>query len=214
MYILSQILIVLSDLACILSMMSKKKKQIVFFLIISTILFASHYLCLKAWTGAAIGFVELVFLIVMYILELKDKTKYNIYLSIATMIVTVVLSILTWETWISVLPMLAMVIYLTAMIFKNVIIVKSGAFIRLTLNGVYMLLIKSYFGAGFSVLILIFTIVGIVIDYKSKKKTEEGLKNESLNEEISEEDLKNESPTEEISEGSKKEENPKEVNSK
>lgn len=172
MYILSQILVVLSDLACIVSMMNKKKKNVVFFLIISTILFASHYMCLGAWTGAAIGFVELVFLILMYILEIKDKTQYSTYLSIGTMIITVALSIITWDTWISLLPMLAMVIYLTAMMFKNVIIVKSGTFIRLTLNGIYMLLLKSYFGAGLSILILVFTIVGIVNDYKSRKEIE------------------------------------------
>lgn len=172
MYILSQILVVLSDLACIVSMLSKKKKNVVFFLIISTILFASHYVCLGAWTGAAIGLVELVFLILMYILELKDKTGYSTYLSIGTMIITIVLSIITWDTWISLLPMLAMIIYLTAMMFKNVIIVKSGTFIRLTLNGIYMLLLKSYFGAGLSIVILIFTIIGIVKDYKSKKEIE------------------------------------------
>lgn len=171
MYILSQILVVLSDIACIVSMLSKKKKNIVFFLIISTILFASHYMCLGAWTGAAIAMLELVFLILMYILEIKDKTEYSTYLSIGTMIITVVLSIITWDTWISILPMLAMVIYLAAMTRKNVIIVKSGTFIRLVLNGVYMLLLKSYFGAGLSILILVFTVVGIVNDYKSKKET-------------------------------------------
>ena len=170
MYILSQILVVLSDVACIVSMMNKKKKNVVFFLIISTILFASHYMCLGAWTGAAIAMLELVFLILMYILEIKDKTQYSTYLSIGTMIITVALSIITWDTWISLLPMLAMVIYLTAMMFKNVIIVKSGTFIRLTLNGIYMLLLKSYFGAGLSILILVFTIVGIVNDYKSRKE--------------------------------------------
>ena len=172
MYILSQILVVLSDLACIVSMLSKKKKNVVFFLIISTILFASHYMCLGAWTGAAIAMLELVFLILMYILEIKDKTEYCTYLSIGTMIITVALSIITWDTWISLLPMLAMVIYLTAMTRKNVIIVKSGTFIRLVLNGIYMLLLKSYFGAALSILILVFTIVGIVNDYKSRKEIE------------------------------------------
>lgn len=170
MYILSQILVVFSDLFCIVSMLNKNKKNIVLFLIISTILFALHYMCLSAWTGAAIGIIELVFLILMYVLELKDKTKYNMYLSISTIAITILLSIITWDTWISVLPMLAMIIYLTAMMFKNVIIVKSGTFIRLTLNGIYMFLLKSYFGAGLSILILIFTIVGIVRDYKSKQE--------------------------------------------
>lgn len=170
MYILSQILVVFSDLFCIVSMMCKKKKQVVFYLIISTILFASHYACLTAWTGAVIGAIELVFLILMYLLEVKDKTKHNISLCVATMIITVVLSIITWDTWISSIPMIAMIIYLFGLIFSNIIIVKTCTFIRLILNGVYMLLLKSYFGAALTIFILIFTIVGIVIDCKNKKQ--------------------------------------------
>lgn len=65
--------------------------------------------------------------------------------------------------------MLAMIIYLFSMMFTNVIIVKLGSFIRLTLNGVYLLLIKSYFGAVLTVAILICTIIGIVNDYKLKQ---------------------------------------------
>lgn len=198
MYILSQVLIALSDLACIVSMLSKKKKNIVLFLIVSTILFSVHYICLGAWTGASIGFVELVFLIIMYILEIKDKAKYSIYLSIATMIITVVLSIVTWDTWYSLLPMIAMIIYLATMMFKNVIIVKSGAFIRITLNSVYMFLLKSYFGAGLSVLILVFTIVGLVRDCKSKRESQ--IKEEHKTEEITPSDDTKETSSDDIPE--------------
>lgn len=53
MYILSQILVVLSDVFCIISMLNKKKKNVVLYLLISTVLFASHYMCLGGWTGAA-----------------------------------------------------------------------------------------------------------------------------------------------------------------
>ncbi len=165
MYILSQILIIFSDLFCILSMLNKKKKQVVFYLILSTIFFATHYMCLGGWTGAVIGLVEIVFLILMYILEVKNKTQYNTYLSLATMFITIILSVLTWSSWISFLPMIAMIIYLSGLIFKNVIIVKITTFIRITLNAIYMLLLKSYFGAGLSIVILIFTIIGIVNDY-------------------------------------------------
>ena len=171
MYILSQILIIFSDLFCILSMLNKKKKQVVFYLILSTIFFATHYMCLGGWTGAVIGLVEIVFLILMYILEVKNKTQYNTYLSLATMFITIILSVLTWSSWISFLPMIAMIIYLSGLIFKNVIIVKITTFIRITLNAIYMLLLKSYFGAGLSIVILIFTIVGIVNDCKSTQNT-------------------------------------------
>lgn len=172
LYILSQVLVVISDIFCIISMLNNKKKNIVLFLIISGVLFASHYICLGAYTGAAIGIIEIVFLLTMYVLELKGKTKYNVLCSVITICLTIVMSVLTWDTWLSALPMLAMIIYLVAMLFANVIIVKLGTFIRLTLNGLYMLLIRSYFGAALSVVILVCTIIGIVKDYKEKNKVE------------------------------------------
>ena len=173
MYILSQILVVLSDVVFIMSMLSKNKKSVVFYLLLSTILFGGQYVCLSAWTGASISLIELVFLIMMYILELKNKTEYSMLLSIITIIATIVLSIVTWQTWISILPMLAMVIYLIAMMFKNLVIVKSGTFIRLALNGIYMLLLKSYFGVILTFVILAFTIIGIVKDAKAKNSIKE-----------------------------------------
>ena len=169
MYILSQILVSFSDLFCIISMLSNKKKNVVLFLIVSTILFASHYICLGGWTGAAIAFIELAFLIIMYLLEVKSKTKFNPLVTTITIVVTVAVSVLTWGGWISVLPMFAMVIYLITMMFKNVVIVKSGAFIRIALNAVYMFLLASYFGAGLSLVILGFTIYGIIKDKQIRK---------------------------------------------
>ena len=169
MYILSQVLVGISDLFLILSMLSGKKKRVVIFLILSTIFFASHYICLNGWTGASLAGIEIIFLIIMYLLETKGKEKYNIYLSICTIILSIILSIVTWAGWISLLPMFAMVIYLLGMIFTNLVIVKTGTFIRLILNATYMLLLKSYLGAGLSIVILIFTIIGIVKDYKNKK---------------------------------------------
>lgn len=171
MYILSQILVLISDVFLIISTLCKKKKAVVFFLLMSTILFASHYMCLGGWTGFAIAVIELVFLIVMYILEAMQKTAYNVYLSIATCVLTIIVSILTWAGVISLLPMIAMVVYLTTMCFTNLVIVKSGIFIRLTLNGIYMLLIKSYLGAGLSAVILIFDIVGIIKIANEQKQT-------------------------------------------
>ena len=169
MYILSQILVLISDVFLIISTLCKKKKAVVFFLLMSTILFASHYLCLGGWTGFAIAVIELMFLIVMYILEAKQKTSYNVYLSIATSVLTIIVSILSWAGAISLLPMIAMVVYLITMCFTNLIIVKGGIFVKLALNGIYMLMLKSYLGAGLSVVILIFDIIGIIKDSKKSK---------------------------------------------
>lgn len=170
MYILSQVLVGVSDVFLIISMLSKNKRNIVINLILSTILFGFHYVCLGALTGAFIAFFEIIFLIAIYLLEKYNKSKYNIYASIITVLATVTISIFTWAGWISILPMLAMVVYLIAMLFTNIIIVKGGTFIRLALNGVYMFLIKSYLGVLLTLVVLGFTIFGIIRDNKCKKE--------------------------------------------
>lgn len=169
MYILSQILVTLSDVAFIFSVLTKKKENIIFYLIISAILFGAQYACLQAWTGFAIAMIEVVYLIGMELLEKYNKNKYSPHLSIATMFATIALSILTWVGWISLLPMFAMLIYLVTMIFTNIVFVKTGILIRITLNLIYMFLITSYFGAILSILLVIFNVVGIVRDVKRNK---------------------------------------------
>lgn len=170
MYILSQILVGVSDVFLIISMLSKNKRNIVINLILSTILFGFHYVCLSAFTGAFIAFFEIIFLIVIYLLDKYNKPKFNIYASIITILVTITISIFTWAGWISILPMLAMVVYLLAMLFTNIIIVKGGTFVRLALNGVYMFLIESYLGVALTLVVLGFTIYGIIRDNKCKQE--------------------------------------------
>lgn len=171
MYILSQILVCIADLFYIISMLNKKKKGLVFYLIVSDILFASHYLCLGGYTGAATIFVDVVYLAIIFALEKKDKTKYNVYVTLVAMVITIILSILTWNTALSLLPMFSMLIYLTTMIFSNVVVVKSGALIRNTLNVIYMFILTSYFGAGLEICLMISAIVGIILNIKGKNKS-------------------------------------------
>lgn len=171
MYILSQVLVCIADLFYVLSMLNSKKKGLVFYLMVSDILFASHYLCLGGWTGAATIFVDVVYLLVMYILEKKEKTKYGLYATVVAMIITIVLAILTWDTALSLLPMFSMLLYLTGMIFTNTVFVKTGSLLRNTLNVIYMFILASYFGAGLEICLMISAIVGIILDYRRQKQT-------------------------------------------
>lgn len=170
-YIISQVLVCIADLFYVISMLTKKKNSLVLFLIISDILFASHYLFLDGGlTGAATIFLDVAYLIVMWFLEKYNKTKYNLITTVIAMVLTIVLTIVTWESALSLLPMFSMLIYFTTMIFTNLVIVKSGALIRNTLNVIYMFIIASYFGAGLEIVLMISAIVGIVLNYLDSKK--------------------------------------------
>ena len=171
LYIISQVLVCIADLFYVISMLTKKKNSLVLYLIISDILFASHYLFLDGGlTGAATIFLDVAYLIVMWFLEKYNKTKYNLLTTIIAIVLTVVLTVLTWESALSLLPMFSQLISFTTMIFTNIIIVKSGALIRNTINVVYMFIIASYFGAGLEIVLMISAIVGIILNYIDSKK--------------------------------------------
>jgi len=148
MYILSQILVFMADILFILSMLTKKKGSLLLLLIFSDILFASHYLCLNAMTGSITIFIDVVFLITTYCIEKFGNKKYTVVAVVSAMIATIISCIFTWAGPISILPLCSMLIYLTGMIFSNIVFVKLGAMCRNILNIIYMILITSYLGAG------------------------------------------------------------------
>lgn len=196
-YIISQVLVCIADLFYVISMLTKKKNSLVLFLIISDILFASHYLFLDGGlTGAATIFLDVVYLIVMWFLEKYNKTKYNLITTVIAMVLTIVLTIVTWESALSLLPMFSMLIYFTTMIFTNLVIVKSGALIRNTLNVIYMFIIASYFGAGLEIVLMISAIVGIVLNYlDNKKKAQVNVENNNSANSTNNEEINNEQET-------------------
>ena len=175
MYILSQILVVIADFLFISSMFARKKIWLAALLFVSDIVFASHYLCLDGGlTGATTIFIDAGYLIVIFLLEKFNKTKFNLMPTIIAMALTITTSVITWQGAISLLPMFSMLIYLTGMIFTNLVFVKSGAMVRNLLNACYMFSIASYVGATLELCLMICAIVGIVLTIKNiKKKNQE-----------------------------------------
>lgn len=179
MYITSQVLVSISDVIYILSMFTKKKLSFMIMLFISDILFSLHFFFLSGGlTGAIVILFDAVYLAVMYFLEKFNKTKYNLSFTLCSIVICVCLSLITWQGALSLLPMFAMVTYLIAMIFKNIIVTKLGSFSRNLFNVIYMFIIGSYLGAWFGVAIMISAVVGIIIGiYQQKKSASANIEN-------------------------------------
>ncbi len=170
MYVLSQILIVFSDIAYVLSMLCKKKSGVILFLFFSGLFFASHYFCLNEITASLIVIIDTIFLISLFFIEKYKKEKFIPIFIILTIIACIIVSILTLKDLFSLIILGGMLVYLIGMFFKNVIVVKSCTFIRVTCNMIHMLFVKSYLGAILSLVLLASSIIGIIIDIKNKKK--------------------------------------------
>ena len=184
MYILSQVLVGLADLLYVFSMLTKKKSALLIFLLFSDVLFAFHYLCLNALTGCITIFIDVAFLLTTYLIERLGNKKCTFIAVICAMVGTILTCVFTWVGPISLLPLFSMLIYLTGMIFSNIVFVKGGAMCRNILNIIYMLLIASYIGAGLEFTLMVSAIVGIVLNIRNKKKQENIEQNQNSNNEF------------------------------
>lgn len=108
---ITQAIGVLGMLACFVSFQINKKTSILLFQILSTGLFAVHYFLLflqgePALTGALIDVFNILKLFVIFNID-ADKLKISraLVVVIAT-IINVTIVIFTWQSWISILPVL------------------------------------------------------------------------------------------------------------
>ena len=168
MYILSQILVVISDGCYMTSMLSKNKMKMIIFLLLSDLLFGSHYFCLGALTGAIIVYIDALFLIVTFLIEKFGDKKYVPIAVMFAMLAVVLTTIFTYVGAISILPMASMLIYLFGMMLGNLIAAKAGAMIRNILNIIYMILITSYLGAALEFILMLSALAGTILVIKSK----------------------------------------------
>lgn len=170
MYIASQVLAVVADTFYCFAMFSKNKIKLVVFLFLTDVLFASHYLILGGQTGACLLFLDAIFLICIYILEVLNKTKFNLFVTLITMLIAIIVVGLTWSGFISLFPLLSLLIYLVGMIFRNVLFNKIGAFFRNFFNIIYLFLLNSYLGLILEICLLFSAVIGILIQLKQKVK--------------------------------------------
>ncbi len=176
MYIASQILILLSDITFIISVFSKNKLAIVFWLIFCDIFLASHYMLLGGFTGTYIVFTDIAFLIITYILKKMKKEKNLIYLGITFSIMSIIIGILTWSNFYSLLPMIGMANYFVCMSINNLLVNKVSLAINNVCNTIYMFLLQSYLGGALNIILIICSTTASIITYKKSKdgaKTEE-----------------------------------------
>jgi len=172
MYIASQILVVVADLFYVFGMLTKSRVKLLSWLILSNMFFCTHYFLLGAYTGGGIVALDIIFLIINYILFRKDKMKYSWIVGVVFSVASIIIMIFTWESWISLLPMIGMATYFVGMGIQKMYVSKICGGVRNLANVIYLFLITSYVGGGLEIALLISAIVGIILSCKKPKQEE------------------------------------------
>lgn len=162
MYILSQILVVISGILFALSYLTKKKSLLLLLNVFNNLFFGCHFLLLKSFTAAYSVFLTIAFFITIYLLEKYKKEKFSFVVVIISLLILIPITVFTWGGMLSLMPTIAVLITFVGSGFKSTLTVKLFYFVSTTLNTIFMFIIHSYFGFGVNVCILIAAIIGII----------------------------------------------------
>ena len=174
-YIISQITTAISYIILASTYQAKKRKTVLFLNCLVQVCFSIAYVLLNAWSGLVMCVVALTRNIIFMIDENTNGKKENInklekIILIGTIIVSIILSIPTYEGLYSLLPIIATNLYTYAVCQKNMKTFKILGIPMETLYLVYNIYIKSILGIIAETIILISCIIGYIREVRNNKK--------------------------------------------
>ena len=171
MYILAQVFMTLNILFFIACFFTKNKTLLFLLQTISSVFFTLQYLCLKAWPGFYSALAELIRVTLFFFYaKYAIKKPIQICTCVVAFVVTLTLTIVYWEAWYSILPLLGMTaIYLT-LYSKYVFVVKIGLLLTVTCSTIYLFLLHSWYSGALEIVNLIIGLVVLVIEIKKESQ--------------------------------------------
>jgi len=173
-YILSQIFIIMNYVFLIMTYQSKSRKGILIYNIVALISAGLSYICLSAYSGLAMTIVSIIRNIIFVIDEkkngVKDKNQAKDYIILAILyIISIILAIFTYNGILSMMSVVATMLYTYSIWQKNTRIYKVLGVLVSIVGIIYNIYIFSIFGIILEAITSISAIIGYIREYKSKK---------------------------------------------
>lgn len=116
--IIAQIIGVIALIITMISVHQTEKRKMLLLQILSNFAYFSQYICLSAWSGAAITSLAILRCVVFYYYDEKHKDK-SIAILIAISLIMIICGILTYDGILSVIPVLIGLAYTYSMWQNN-----------------------------------------------------------------------------------------------
>ncbi len=169
LYIISQILAFFGIVLSVVAFQQEKKKQILNFTIASSLLYGIHYIFLNAWSGVANNVISVIR--DCYI-QRFGKKFHGIIPLLIFIGAYIVLTIITFDSWRSLLPLFAEVFYTIGVYYCNEQHLRIVKIVSCLLWLTYNSLVLSAIGVASDLLVITFTVFAYIrFNRKSCQKT-------------------------------------------
>ena len=167
-YIVAQIIGLIAFVVSLIAYHKKDKKTILNNMVTSNILNLIHYLLLGAFSGCI---TKLLAIFRDYFIILKEKNKKlsnSVYL-IVFILLYIIATIFTYNGILSILPLVAAIIYIIFIWNGNEVIIKKTAFFCYFLWLIYNIFVLSIAGIASNIISIISTLIAIINTEKEGK---------------------------------------------
>ena len=150
-----------------LAYLQKKRESILAFNIASAVSWTLHFILLGALTGAAMNAVSILRAGVFFAAAKKRNRQPIIFIGV--LLIFVAMALLTWQGWVSVLPLVAMTLSTVAMWQKNPQHMRAIIFMSTPFWIIYNVINHSIAGVITEVLLAVSAVVGLYL-YRQKPR--------------------------------------------
>ena len=173
-YIVSQVFTIIMYILLASTYYLKDRKNILIVGFLSTLSIAIAYILLNAWTGVAMCIVAVVRNLNCIIDEKKNgskskTTKIDIVLLMLLYVITIFLTLFTYDGFLSLLSVFATMVYTYAVWQKKVIVYKFYGIPGGILWIAYNIYIMSLFGIILESVLLVFSSIGYILELRKQK---------------------------------------------
>lgn len=167
MFIIAQIIGGIVLILTVISIQFKTKEKILICQIIANILISIQYFLLNALTGGVVSIINVIRCIIFYYYKKKNMKPSVVFLGIFV-IIAIVSGILTWQSVLSIIPIIAAIIFTYGLWQDNITITRICTGITAGNWTIYNIIVKAYAGAIQSIAECISSIIAII---RNKQKS-------------------------------------------
>ncbi len=170
-YVLSQIVIVISYMFFVRTYYTTSRRKILLYSMLANLFMGASYMLLMAWSGLVMALLA-VLRSVIFAKYIDDKisTKKDILILFIFYIMVGILEAITYDGFLSLLPMLAILMYTFAVWQKNSTVYKILGVLVSIVWIIYNIYVNSIFGIILETIMVISAIIGILKDKRNKSK--------------------------------------------
>ena len=167
-FIWAQVFGLLAFFVSILSVLQKDRSKYIYYNLSQNVFSCIQYFLLDKMIATYLSIISVIRLIIY-----RFKEKYHIILYVIILIffvsINIIISILTFEKWYDIFPMIASTLVCFSVWQNNVVLIKIILIITKFLWGIYAVITQAYFSIAMDIFMIIWTIIYLIKERKKLK---------------------------------------------